>query len=307
MKKSFIITIDTEGDNLWKWNKYDSITTENSKYIPRFQNLCEYFGFKPVYLMNFEMLQDEGLVSNLRSWYLAGNCEVGLHLHAWNTPPLFYLHAIYAGNPYLIEYPPNIMEQKLLFLIELFQDKFGFKPYSHRAGRWAINDLYFKMLYKEGLKVDCSVTPGIDWSTQMGETIKGPDYSKINNEIYYNNGVCEIPLSTRHIHHSLYGRTRHRLKTLILGDTIMMRPALQPLVTMKKLIDIISNDSNSSYVQFMIHSSELMPNGSPYFVTAEDVDKLYEKMMAIFNYASNNNFQGNTLKEYHKIITTNNK
>ena len=38
--KSFIITIDTEGDNLWAYHKGDPIKTENVKFIPRFQDLC---------------------------------------------------------------------------------------------------------------------------------------------------------------------------------------------------------------------------------------------------------------------------
>lgn len=55
-KPAFLITIDTEGDNLWQ--KHDSITTENARYLPRFQQLCEKYGFKPVYLTNYEMAID---------------------------------------------------------------------------------------------------------------------------------------------------------------------------------------------------------------------------------------------------------
>ena len=54
--KKFIITIDTEGDNLWEWKFGDAITTENVKYLPRFQNLCNDFGFKPVWLTNYEII-----------------------------------------------------------------------------------------------------------------------------------------------------------------------------------------------------------------------------------------------------------
>ena len=46
----FIITIDTEGDNLWARPR--EITTRNAAYLPRFQALCETFRFKPVYLVN---------------------------------------------------------------------------------------------------------------------------------------------------------------------------------------------------------------------------------------------------------------
>ncbi|CAJ0992663.1 hypothetical protein NVIRPANT_00739 [Pantoea sp. Nvir] len=44
-KPSFLITIDTEGDNLW--HSYRTITTCNTAFIPRFQSLCERFSLKP--------------------------------------------------------------------------------------------------------------------------------------------------------------------------------------------------------------------------------------------------------------------
>src|SRR4051812_8506605 len=50
---SFLITIDTEGDNAWARPRRN--TTRNSQFLPRFQSLCERFGFKPTYLTNYEM------------------------------------------------------------------------------------------------------------------------------------------------------------------------------------------------------------------------------------------------------------
>ena len=52
-KPAFLITIDAEGDDMWSAPR--TITTENSKFIRRFQNLCEEFGFKPTYLTDYEM------------------------------------------------------------------------------------------------------------------------------------------------------------------------------------------------------------------------------------------------------------
>ena len=37
--KKFIITIDTEGDN--QWDPHADCTTENARYLPRFQELAE--------------------------------------------------------------------------------------------------------------------------------------------------------------------------------------------------------------------------------------------------------------------------
>ena len=54
MLRYFIITIDTEGDNLWSSPR--RITTRNSLYLTRFQQLCEEYGFLPTYLTNWEMV-----------------------------------------------------------------------------------------------------------------------------------------------------------------------------------------------------------------------------------------------------------
>ena len=52
-RPAFLITIDTEGDNLW--SRPRTMTTRNAEYLPRFQELCETYGLKPTYLTNWEM------------------------------------------------------------------------------------------------------------------------------------------------------------------------------------------------------------------------------------------------------------
>ena len=85
--KKFLISIDTEGDNLWSWKSGQEIKTENSRYLDRFQNLCNEYGFKPTYLTNYEMIENSSFAAWLKKKSLANECEVGMHLHAWSTPP----------------------------------------------------------------------------------------------------------------------------------------------------------------------------------------------------------------------------
>lgn len=66
MKRNFIITVDTEGDNQWSIYNGQNITTENANFIPRFQEMCEEFGFKPVYLVNYEMANNDFLMDYLK-------------------------------------------------------------------------------------------------------------------------------------------------------------------------------------------------------------------------------------------------
>ncbi|CAK8740280.1 hypothetical protein SODG_003723 [Sodalis praecaptivus] len=159
---AFIITIDTEGDNLWQ--NHGHITTENARFLPRFQAFCEKYRFKPVYLTNYEMAMDDAFVDFARDAIARGNAEIGMHLHAWNSPPAHDL----TGNdgrhkPYLIEYPEAVMREKILFMTQLLEETFQTKMLSHRAGRWAFDERYAAMLLELGYQVDCSVTPRVDW------------------------------------------------------------------------------------------------------------------------------------------------
>lgn len=299
--KYFIITVDTEGDNLWTYKKGDVINTENAKFIPRFQDLCEKYGYKPVYLTNYEMLCDDEYVNYIKSKEADKLCEVGLHLHAWNNPPFYKLNTEYTGNPYLIEYPENVMREKFDVLYKLFCKKMGHKPLSHRSGRWAMDDRYFKILKEYNVPIDCSVTPGIDWSKNMGETCGGSNYKNAKKGVHYIDGIFELPPTIRKSRMPIGGSLKNKFKTILLGRLLQLRPATYSIDQMQTLIDIVDKEKNTDYLEFMLHSSELMPGCSPYFPTKESVDIEFEVMDKIFSYIKKIGYKGITLEEYYKI------
>src|SRR5256885_9751134 len=99
----FIITVDTEGDDLW--SRPREISTHNARFLPRFQSLCERYGYRPVYLANYEMAMCETFVEFGRDVIARRAGEIGMHLHAWNSPPLLPLtDDDLRHQPYLIEY-----------------------------------------------------------------------------------------------------------------------------------------------------------------------------------------------------------
>lgn len=299
--KYFIITIDTEGDNLWDYKKGETVTTENTKFLPRFQNLCDEFEFKPVYLTNYEMVNDPAYVKTVQEWVKSNLCEIGVHLHAWNNPPYHKLEGPYDYNPYLIEYPYEVMYNKFKVIYNLLCNNFGIPITSHRAGRWAMDNRYFKLLSEFGITVDCSVTPGLDWSNNVGITRGGSNYQDAGPNVFYIDSILEVPMTVRHIHHNTNGSLLHRAKTILKGEHVWLRPASHPLPLLKKLIDKVETESQPDYLEFMVHSSELMPGGSPYFKTPESVDVLYKNMREIFSVATQLGYKGTTLQEYYKI------
>ncbi len=294
-KKHFIITIDTEGDDMWSWHEGMPITTRNAAFLPRFQELCDKYGFKPTWLVNWEMMNDKVFSEYASQTLKDHRCEIGMHLHAWNTPPNYDLpkHKE-SGLPYLIEYPTDVMEEKIDTITRRFKEVFGFDPISHRAGRWGMDDRYFALLRKYGYKVDCSVTPFVSWTKSIGQTpgFAGPDYSKEKNKLSYRNSVMEVPLSTMLSRKSFTNKEMDKKCRVF-----WLRPQRNNLKSMLYLIKSKSQ-SKLDHLEFMIHSSELMPGGSPTFKTEEDIEKLYKDMDIVFNRISAN-YEGNGLGEYY--------
>lgn len=308
--KYLIITIDTEGDNQWNWKQGDPIYTENIKYIPRFQELCNRYGFKPVWLSNYEMIIKDEFVSYMKDQVIKNGCEVGVHIHAWNSPPEYSLPSCdQSGQPYLIEYPVHVMQKKILYLTNLFVERFGFAPTSHRAGRWAINDSYINLLCAQGYKVDCSVVPGIDMTDFVGQTpgFPGPDFSNASNSIEFHKSLLEVPvtiLRTRHYFNAHDKGIKNSLRPIIhmiKSQDLWLRPNGHNVSEMLYVLNTIYA-SECDYAMYMIHSSELMPGGSPTFKTDTDIENLYTDTKCLFEEATKLGYIGITLKDYYAKV-----
>ena len=82
----FIISIDTEEDN---WDNFDEKPTQkNIQRIPKLQKLFNRYQIKPTYLVTYPVACDPKSVSILKPILESSQCEIGTHLHPWNTPPM---------------------------------------------------------------------------------------------------------------------------------------------------------------------------------------------------------------------------
>lgn len=313
-KPAFLITIDTEGDNLWQKNS--NLTTENARYLPRFQALCEKYGFKPVYLTNYEMAIDPIYIEFARDVIARNTAEIGMHLHAWNSPPLTALtDDDWRYKPYLIEYPDDVMKQKISFMTQLLEDTFQTKMISHRAGRWAFDERYAALLIEHGYQVDCSVTPKVDWRGAKGapDGKGGTDYCAFPTHAYFmdiqnisqpgNSSLLQVPMSIQYKHSAFlntvkmgYDKLRGKTRS---PSVHWLRPMGGNLATMQQVIKT-TLAGGSDYIEYMLHSSEYMPGGSPTFKTAEDIEKLYQDLEKLFIWLQPK-VTGMTLAEYNHI------
>lgn len=316
----FIITVDTEGDNQWK--KERPITLRNIKYLPRFHALCLKYNFKPTYLVTYDVANDQESAEILLKWQKADEAEIGAHLHPWTTPPYSEFDAIKQRYP--SELDDKELEEKLTNLTIAIQKNFGSLPKSYRAGRWGIDSRQIKILKSLGYDIDCSITPKINWK-KINNDNRAPDFTFAKVGPYEMaaddileagvSGILELPMTI--VFTGLFNRENSKLIRWFLK----VKPSLVKKILNKLLFDLkwlrifpnttksdwlkIYNSAiknNLSVLEFMVHSSELMPGASPYVKTEQDVEKLYYNLESLFAFFKNSNIKGKTLNEYYELI-----
>lgn len=314
----FLITIDTEEDNAWE--RRPEPRTENAKALPRFQEFCETFGLKPTYLTNYQMAQSPAFQELARDVLRRGTAEIGMHLHAWNSPPEFALtddDATY--HPYLMEYPEEVIRNKATYLTDCLGETFNTRPVSHRAGRWGFSFAYARILAELGYETDCSVTPHVSWREHMGDPggCGGPDYTAYPEHAYYldlgnvarpgNSPLLEVPMTIVQCSSSLAnglrarfasGRFARKAVNWLWPELSWLRPNGGNLAQMKAILRRALREGRE-YVEFMLHSSELTAGGSRRFRDDASIDRLYSQLGDLFSFASGS-FEGATLAEFRK-------
>jgi hypothetical protein len=263
------------------------------------------------------MASDAAYVAFAHDALARSTAEIGAHVHAWNLPPLQPLtHNDFSAAPYLIEYPRYIQRQKLDYLTGLLEDTFQIKMRSHRAGRWAFDAFYASNLLELGYQIDCSVTPGVDWRASKGDPSGsgGTDYRLFPRYHYRlaeddiakpgSSALLEVPVTImdtapepiRRVIGSGSSRSLWRRALRRLWPLRWLRPNGRNLASMCAILDQ-AREEHWPYVEFMMHSSELMPGGSPGFQTPKSVEKLYADLDILFEMAEQG-FKGMTLSEF---------
>lgn len=320
MNAVFIITIDTEGDNIW--SRPETITTENSRFLPRFQALCEKYGFKPVYLTSYEMAVDPRFQQFGREVLARGAGEIGLHVHAWNSPPLHgQKYDPRRDLIYLFELPDDLLAAKIDRLHTLLADTFGQAPVSHRAGRWGFDERVARMLVERGYTVDCSVTPGVSWRGSLGapDGAGGSDYTGFPYHPYFmdlddlskpgDSPLLQVPMTIRPTPNPIAATLLPRIKGTAAqraverffgGEHVWLRPNGRNLREMLALVERVLAEG-APVLEFMLHSCEFMPGGSPLFITEAEIERLYNHLEKLFQTIAGHGVPGMTLAEYRAV------
>ena len=113
---------------------YGGLTVTNIRKIPELQKVFEDYHVVPTYLLTYPVANDESAAAVFRDLLDAGQCEIGMHCHPWNTPP--YEETINRRNTMLCNLPASLQRDKVRRLQELIAKQFDRPPLAFRSGRW---------------------------------------------------------------------------------------------------------------------------------------------------------------------------
>ncbi len=319
----FIITIDTEGDNQWDPALPDS--TENIRFIPRFQQLCDEFAFPPTYLCTYDVVSAPIFDEVLRPLDGSGRAEIGAHLHPWTTPPLTPWDRSDRTAAYPSELPCGVFARKLETLTRLLAEKLGRAPRSYRAGRWGLSAAHIPVLLELGYIVDCSVTPLVNW-TDPGARERGQDFSHAPVHPYVmawgdparagTSGLLEVPVTILNTNgwmrrspalRATYARYRKTALARALNRAFLVaprwfRPFSDMSVARMRAVFETARQLDLPVIEMMFHSSELMPNGSPHNVSDAAVDDLFARLRGTFEFLKREAVSGVMLGDYAETL-----
>lgn len=297
-------TIDVEED-MPDWGITDPITVDNVEVLPRLAELCARHGVRPTYLCTYPVATQASSVAVLRALWARGDCEIGTHLHAWNTPP-------FAGVPgrvgderghtyYQFELGAERFRAKLEVLHAALGEITGEAPRSFRAGRFGIDAATLRELLPLGYEVDSSVTP---LSQQVED--RGPDFRDAPQHPYRpahddvarrgDLQIVEIPVSvalTRRVPRLVQSayvrlpratRVRGLLSRDFLGllDFAWLYPARFDVELMGAAARTLVGDG-APVLNVFLHSSELLDGRSGRVRDGVELEQVYERLDALLS------------------------
>jgi hypothetical protein len=294
-----LVGIDTEGDNQWDAAARAHQTFENIYALPRLHALFARHGVRPTYVITHPVARDPQSAATLRTLLAGGDCEIGAHHHAWETPPCSPEDI--QRHPYASSLPLERFEAQLESLTRAIEMEIGTRPLSYRSGRFGFSAAHVAGLERLGYLVESSVAP-LFFETHKG----GPEFVEAPLRPYFlaydsavepgTSNVLEVPVSAAlnrrlpaWLQHA-YARaprpytTKRVLRALRLVKVRWLRPSYSSLEDMCGLARDLAG-MNQPVLNLLFHSSEAIVGGSPYNRTQGELDAFCDRLERFFSFA----------------------
>jgi hypothetical protein len=295
-----LVGIDTEGDNQWDAAARANQRFENIYALPRLHALFARHGVRPTYLITYPVAVDPRSADVLRRLKAGGDCEIGAHHHAWETPPCTAEDV--KRHPYASHLPLAQFEQQLPALTDAIDDAVGERPVSYRSGRFGFSAAHVAALERLGYLIESSVAP-LFYEAHKN----GPDFVEAPLRPYFlaydsatspgTSQLLELPISAalnRRLPRRLqflYARapsnytTKRVLRKLGIAHVRWLRPSYSSLEDMIALATDLSR-AGQPVLNLLFHSSEAIVGGSPYNRTDAELSAFCDRLERFFEFAT---------------------
>ena len=286
------LAIDAEED--FDWDRPVRTIGYSTACMHRIAELREIVGayaLKPTYLLTYPVLDDADAVRMIRRQHERGECEMGIQLHSWVTPPF---DEPSTESSYLGNLDPALEERKLLTLAGRFTEAFGVAPVSFRAGRYGLSRSTADLLEKHGFTVDTSLAPRTDF-----QPAGGPDFSRYECDPFWfgrRRPLLELPLCRSLVGWSgplapfLYrcaappfdrwlGAVLSRSRC---AERVTLSPEGNDAAAMRRFLRHRRNAGQSVF-SLSFHSSSMLPGRNPYVRSRADLHRFYDRLSAILD------------------------
>jgi hypothetical protein len=312
-----VITVDVEEEGLFS-RKYprEGAGVANVAELRRLEFIPREFGFPLTLLLTYPVARDPIARQTLLTWRREHGAEIGAHLHPWNTPPF-----VDGPDPEPIttaSLPLPLVAEKLATLVNCIAENFPEPPRSFRMGRFDWSSGLLKLLPRFGLTVDTSMVPLTIRGPGVPNFLTPTDPFWLDNPASPGGRLLEAPVTMAPVWEGS-ARALHRLAGLLpanLGEALLSRyrfvgvagihPAWFPWFSMRLAVRLHRRRGGRVLTLFL-HSSELLPGGSPDFPDEAAVSRLVAKLRDFLAWLVNQGpVSGVTLSGLHDLLEAHN-
>ncbi len=291
-----LVVVDTEEEFDWQGGFDRTATTvEAMKELGRGQEICDEYGVRPAYLVDFPVAAQRQGFARVKEFVERGRAELGAHLHPWVSPP--FEEELSARNSFAGNLPADLERRKIRRLVAQIEESFGMRPRVYKAGRYGFGPNTATILEDEGFEVDLSACPGFDFSDQGG-----PDYSLLTAEPYWfgsRRRLLGLPATgalvglSRRAAPSLYrwanGARQSRLRLpgilarLGIVDRLHLSPEGFTFRELRRLTEFLVRRGGRVFT-LSFHSPTLVPGHTPYVQSHADLARFLGRLRRYLEY-----------------------
>jgi hypothetical protein len=298
---ALLVGIDTESDNQWDPAARARPAFENIYALSRLHDLFARHGVKPTYVITHPVASDRRSADVLAALWARGDCEIGAHHHAWETPPCSAEDV--QRHPYALALPLAQFDAQLRSLTDAITGAVGERPVSYRSGRFGFSAAHVSSLERQGYRVESSVAP-LFYEAHKN----GPDFVAAPFQPYFlsyddattpgTSNLLELPISAalnRRVPRFVerwYGRaprpytTKRVLRWLRVAHVRWLRPSYSSAEDMMALArQLVAR--GTPLLNLLFHSSEAIVGGSPYNKTEGELTAFFDRLTRFLRFAVN--------------------